>query len=207
MKILNSKWNSYCVGKWIKQTYDPETPSQRLVRLLFFMAVSDGADRIVLGRPSGPYSIEPQETVTLAGQVSAGNLTKEEEAEIESLLNEDKDFSDEINQIIAEHDPFRSSEIKEIPVLARCGSAWHEYAPLSLRLHHVLIDSLVYHLDSGIVLEQDGTSTHHVHYSLSMQENFCYSIMLNKVTNLTEPEVGQVSSEAALNASPDEPST
>jgi len=54
MKILSNKWISYCMGKWIKLTYDPETPAQRLVRLLFFMAVSDGADRIVLGRPSQP---------------------------------------------------------------------------------------------------------------------------------------------------------
>lgn len=162
-------WENYCWSKWDQKSHAPDSPTQRLIRVILHCAIENDADYIVFGEPIKPY-----DTVEMPKPKHPENsISLEEKEEIDRWLEEmDKEMED--------LDPFNMSPLKEIPVWYCSKGKFYQTVPLKLNIVNHVIEGLLRYTKKEIYTLIDDRK-YKVLYSLGMQVNYCYFIKIEHV--------------------------
>jgi hypothetical protein len=173
MNKLMQLWKNYCLNKWDQKSHAPDSPIQRLIRVILHYAVENDADCIVFGEPIKPYDvIEMPKPKHLENGISLEEMNK-----IDLWL---EDMENEMKNEIECLDPFKMSPLKEIPVWYCSKGKCYQIAPLKLSIINSVIAGLLYYAKQEICTSIDGHE-YKVVYSIGMQDNYCYFIKIEHV--------------------------
>jgi len=192
MNKIKQIWKNYCLEKWAKDTYAPTNPFQRLIRRILYDAVKNNADCLFIGKPTNEYEIEGEKepNITLATMEEIieemGNDPQASEDDIKLI----KDFHEETQKRIAETKgnatiPLKDSPVERLPIW-HCfnGKCSQQEDGILLFMFTEFIDAFVYNNQTGIDISEWSEKPTQVYYTIRMQENFCFSVTIDKIEKI-----------------------
>lgn len=172
----------YCYFRWRRRTRCAacfesfNAIYHRSASTFLFIAVTEGHDRILFGRPREPFSIRPRKPKTqdeLEDLVKEGIFTHDEVAEILER-RKNSEMIKESKQTQEVSTPSEDLSVEDIPIWYRIKGEWDEGVTFPVRLLPNMLAEFANHASEGICI--DGAEPQRVKYIMGMTEDFHYYV-------------------------------